>query len=42
VTTFDVEERGYDSGLRVLNPGESDTLRLEISLQESETGSSEA
>jgi aldose 1-epimerase len=42
VTMFDVEERGYDSGLRVLNPGQSDTLRLEISLQESETGSSEA
>ena len=32
VTAFDVEERGYDSGLRVLDPGKSDTLRLAIEL----------
>jgi aldose 1-epimerase len=29
-TTFDLEERGYDGGLRVLNPGDSDHLRLVI------------
>jgi len=32
VTAFDVEERGYESGLRVLAPGQSDTLRLTIEL----------
>jgi aldose 1-epimerase len=32
VTTFDVEERGYDSGLRVLEPGQSDELRIVIEL----------
>ena len=31
-TTFDLEERGYDAGLRVLNPGESDYLRFVIEL----------
>jgi len=41
VTAFDVEERGYESGLRVLDPGKSDTLRLEISLHESAEESSE-
>ena len=40
-TAFDVEERGYESGLRVLDPGKSDTLRLEISLHESAEESSE-
>jgi aldose 1-epimerase len=32
VTAFDVEERGYDSGLRVLQPGESDQLSIVIGL----------
>ena len=32
VTAFDVEERGHDSGLRVLDPGESDHLRFVIEL----------
>lgn len=31
-TTFDLEERGYDSGLRVLEPGQSDHLRIVIDL----------
>jgi hypothetical protein len=34
VTTFDVEERGYDSGLRVLEPGQSDELRIVIDLSD--------
>jgi aldose 1-epimerase len=34
VTAFDVEERGHDSGLRTLEPGTSDNLRLEIRLVE--------
>jgi aldose 1-epimerase len=34
VTAFDVEERGHDSGLRVLDPGQSDNLRLDIRLLE--------
>ena len=32
VTAFDVEERGHDSGLRVLEPGERDDLRFVIEL----------
>jgi aldose 1-epimerase len=32
VTTFDVEERGHDSGLRVLEPGQSDELRMVFGL----------
>jgi aldose 1-epimerase len=31
-TTFDLEERGFAAGLRVLEPGESDKLRMVISL----------
>jgi aldose 1-epimerase len=34
VTAFDVAERGYDTGLRVLNPGETDHLRFVIELVE--------
>jgi aldose 1-epimerase len=36
VTAFDVEKRGHASGLRVLNPGESDNLRLDIRLIDDE------
>lgn len=32
VSAFDLEERGYDSGLRVLDSGESDELRIVIEL----------
>lgn len=32
VTAFDVEERGFDSGLRVLEPGQSDRLRIVVDL----------
>jgi aldose 1-epimerase len=32
VTAFDVEERGFDAGLRVLEPNQSDSLRIIIEL----------
>jgi len=32
-TTFDLEERGFDSGLRVLDPGDSDELRIVIEVK---------
>jgi aldose 1-epimerase len=31
-TTFDLEERGFDAGLRVLEPGQADDLRMVITL----------
>lgn len=34
-TTFDLEERGHDGGLRVLQPGQSDHLRFVIELEQS-------
>ena len=31
-TTFDLEERGHDAGLRLLEPGQSETMTIEVRL----------
>ncbi len=33
-TTFDLEEKGFDAGLRILEPGQTERLTLEIKLSE--------
>jgi aldose 1-epimerase len=33
-TTFDLEERGFDAGLRILQPGQTESLKVEVRLEE--------